>query len=212
MIELPSTSTVNPETEVHFAYPSLIDPDSPSRNFETSDDQAFLYVNRFNAEYYLDRDLIRYPVQITPASYPAPSSWRFDEGTYTGGWRALTDLEGFTALDGSLVMTSTGGDPVIQTDQNLTIPANQYYKLWIRMKVSGRGTTNGELFFMTDADTELDGNKYLSFEVIPDGKWHDYLLDLSKVESWAGVVNLLRLDPVIDSGREIEIDIIAFVE
>ena len=48
-------------------YPSLLDPDSTSLNFDTTDNQAYLYFTRFN-EFHLDRDLFRVPVEfvVTP--------------------------------------------------------------------------------------------------------------------------------------------------
>jgi hypothetical protein len=48
-------------------YPSLLDPNSVSRNFETVGDNAQLFLTRFNlqnCEVSLDRDLIRFPVKI----------------------------------------------------------------------------------------------------------------------------------------------------
>ena len=53
------------------AYPSLIDPGSASRNFETVGDTAYLYYTRFHfrgCAGNLDRDLMRVPVTIRPAS------------------------------------------------------------------------------------------------------------------------------------------------
>ena len=50
------------------AYPSLIDPSSPSVNFDTVGDRAQLFLTRFNLEgcrTSLDRDLIRMPVSLT---------------------------------------------------------------------------------------------------------------------------------------------------
>jgi hypothetical protein len=50
------------------AYPSLIDPDSPSANFDTVGDTAQLFLTRFNLEHCrtsLDRDLVRIPVLVT---------------------------------------------------------------------------------------------------------------------------------------------------
>jgi hypothetical protein len=51
-------------------YPSLIDPDSPDRNFSTADGTAQLYFTRIhmNAMCQLnpDRDLVRVPIQISP--------------------------------------------------------------------------------------------------------------------------------------------------
>ena len=49
--------------------PSLLDPDSPSRNFETVGDTAYLYFTQFHLDGCadtLDRDLIRVPVSIRP--------------------------------------------------------------------------------------------------------------------------------------------------
>jgi hypothetical protein len=50
------------------AYPSLIDPTSSSRNFETVGKTAYLYFTQFhyaNCQQTLDRDLVRVPVRIT---------------------------------------------------------------------------------------------------------------------------------------------------
>jgi hypothetical protein len=43
---------------------SLLDPDDPSRNFETTDDQAYLYYTRWHAGTIYDRDLVRVPVRF----------------------------------------------------------------------------------------------------------------------------------------------------
>lgn len=51
-----------------FNYPSLLDPASPTRNFETVGDRAYVYLTRFNLENCklgMDRDLIRVPVRIS---------------------------------------------------------------------------------------------------------------------------------------------------
>jgi hypothetical protein len=55
-------------TSVPLAYPSLIDPGSPSVNFDTVGDSAQLFLTRFNLDgcrTSLDRDLIRMPVSLT---------------------------------------------------------------------------------------------------------------------------------------------------
>lgn len=64
-IDLPWT-VGSPGSDVSYLYPSLLDPDSESRNFETTDDTAYLYYTRNNAGHgSLDRDLIRVPVVFT---------------------------------------------------------------------------------------------------------------------------------------------------
>lgn len=45
-------------------YPSALDPDSPGRNFETTDDRFFLFFTRFNRDDPLDRDLIRVTLEV----------------------------------------------------------------------------------------------------------------------------------------------------
>ena len=99
ILELPGENAVdNPGTDKFYAYPSLIDPDSPSMNFETSDENAYLYLTRFNNGVTLDRDLVRFPVQITPPEYPVPVSWRFDSDGDSEGWYPANQLTSFAAL------------------------------------------------------------------------------------------------------------------
>jgi hypothetical protein len=66
IMEVPLPWTVEfPGSDLSFLYPSLLDPDSKSRNFETSDDQAYLFFTRNNFGHAsLDRDLVRVPVQF----------------------------------------------------------------------------------------------------------------------------------------------------
>jgi hypothetical protein len=55
------------------AYPVLLDPNSPSRNFETTGQSVYLYYTRFNyqnCQMNLDRDLIRIPIQFNASDIP----------------------------------------------------------------------------------------------------------------------------------------------
>jgi PKD repeat protein len=47
------------------AYPSLIDPDDTSRNFEYTDQQVYLYYTRWHSGTAYDRDLARIPIEFT---------------------------------------------------------------------------------------------------------------------------------------------------
>jgi hypothetical protein len=50
------------------AYPSVLDPDSTSRNFETTGKRAYLYFTRSDYESCrenLDRDLVRVPIEFS---------------------------------------------------------------------------------------------------------------------------------------------------
>ena len=49
------------------AYPSVLDPDSSSRNFETTGKEVYLYFTRSNYESCnetSDRDLVRVPIEF----------------------------------------------------------------------------------------------------------------------------------------------------
>lgn len=65
-IELPWTVEF-PGSDTSYLYPTLLDPASPSRNFESTGNTAYLYYTRNNFGHgSLDRDLIRVPVEFFP--------------------------------------------------------------------------------------------------------------------------------------------------
>ena len=61
--EVPLPWTVTRPQFVSYLYPALLDPESPSRNFEATGRTAYLYYTRNNLGHTsLDRDLVRVPV------------------------------------------------------------------------------------------------------------------------------------------------------
>jgi len=69
LLEVDLPWTVPNPADIHYLYPSLLDPQSLSRNFETTGRTAYLYYMRNNAGLEpggmdLDRDLIRMPVEF----------------------------------------------------------------------------------------------------------------------------------------------------
>jgi hypothetical protein len=65
---LPGPSSTNCADKARYAYPVLIDNDSPSQGFQTVNDTAWLYVVRWNihaCSVTRDRDLVRFPVTIS---------------------------------------------------------------------------------------------------------------------------------------------------
>jgi len=99
-IELPWT-VESSGSDLSYLYLSLLDPESESRNFETTDKTAYLYYTRNNFGHgSLDRDLIRVPVEFFPSSASVPtqtptkvSTAPFDNAI--GNWTA-TDIDGST--------------------------------------------------------------------------------------------------------------------
>ena len=68
LVEMTLPWTVEfPGSDISHLYPSLIDPESPSLNFETTSKTAYLYFTRNNFGHAsLDRDLLRVPVEFFP--------------------------------------------------------------------------------------------------------------------------------------------------
>jgi hypothetical protein len=198
-------SVADPEFELIYAYPVLLDPDSPSINFDTNDDELYLYVSRFNfGGGSLDRDLIRYPLQLVTATYQIPD-WEFETEGDVEWWWPENHIEDFTASGGVLSMLASGDDPYMVSSA-VEFPASDYSQLSITMKVSAGDPTVGEVFFLTDTDPQWNENKYLVFDVISDGEFHTYDLDMSSVSGWRGLIQQIRIDPVVHAGRMIEID------
>jgi hypothetical protein len=73
LFEAPLPQSSQPGDPHFYSYPSLIDPSSPSRNFDTSGQHAYVYLTRFNplSGNSLNRDLIRVPVEFFPTAAAA---------------------------------------------------------------------------------------------------------------------------------------------
>jgi hypothetical protein len=68
IVEVESRQTYRCGDPNPVAYPSVLDPDSTSRNFETTGRRAYLYFTRFNYESCnetMDRDLVRVPIRFS---------------------------------------------------------------------------------------------------------------------------------------------------
>jgi hypothetical protein len=205
LIELPITPTISGPDDLQYAYPTLIDPDSDSPNFETSDGEFYLYMSRFNfGGNSLDRDLVRWPVRFVDEPLPSPD-WTFDDGD-TGGWIADNHLEPLTVVDGVLTTTSTGDDPWM-----LSAPVAfeaEPARLVLRMRASDDAGSFalGQLFWAVDGDPAFVESRSVVFDVEADGEWHDYSVDLTGTSGWDGTITALRLDPLDSDGLTIEID------
>jgi hypothetical protein len=210
LIDLPGQNAMSDnQNDMWYSYPSLMDPESPSMSFDTSGDTAYFYITRFNRGESLDRDLIRFPVQISAAVNPVPPNWQFEGDE--AGWSPAHDLTDFRAFADNLSMHTLGADPHM-ISAPIQVSAQDYSRIGIRMRVSDGSPTDGQLFFTTDADQDWGERKSLLFEVIVDGEYHDYILDLSEVAEWAGLITQLRLDPASAGGLDIDIDVFAFIE
>lgn len=207
VIELPTQATVDdPLTDLQYAYPSLIDPDSPSFNFDTSDGELYLYLTRYNAGGdSLDRDRLRYPVTIG-AFESEPVTWSFDVDGDPDGWYARNQLEPFVITDGVMATTTTGEDPFMESS-SFRIAADATTTLALRTRAEATALRlDAQMFFVTDEDPLWGGDKSVSFRINSEGDWTDLEVDLSTVPAWEGVVTGIRIDPGTESDVVIEFD------
>lgn len=211
LIELPMGPSVEDENnDLRYAYPSIIDPDSESLNFDTSDGEAYVYITRMNAGgNSLDRDLLRYPIESSIVDLEPPD-WNFDTDGDAAGWRPTNQLDPFTIADGVLTTVSSGDDPYMESGPT-RFPGPVHPTLAVRMSIdAGPATTLGQVFFVTEADPAWGEAKSITFPITSDGEMHDYEIDVSSVPGWHATITGLRLDPGALSGATIEIDAITF--
>lgn len=72
LVEITLPWTAENFDDLMYLYPSLLDPDSESRNFETVGKTGYLYYTRLNfGQGNLDRDLVRVPVEFFPSEEEA---------------------------------------------------------------------------------------------------------------------------------------------
>jgi hypothetical protein len=144
----------------------------------------------------------------TPIPTETPNSsgllWDFNENGHSEGWQAWNQLNTFQVKGGILYTKSTGNDPYMGSPK-ITANASALSRIEIRMKVSAGDTA--ELYFITKSDGTYDESKVLRFPITADGEYHTYILDMSKVQKWSGIITQIRLDPTITQAA-IEIDYI----
>ncbi len=212
LIDLPINPSVDdPDNDTVHAYPTIIDPDSDSLNFSTSDGRMYLYVSRFNfGGNSLDRDLLRFPIEVVGVEVDAPD-WTFDGDGDAEGWAPEQDIADFAVVRGAMSLRSIGGDAVLNSPA-LQVPA-EFDTMRIRMKVSpSSGDVAAEFFFVTGSDPDYDEAKLIIFDLVDDGEFHDYVLELSTLPEWSGTITRLRFDPVTVTDRTVEIDRIWFTD
>jgi hypothetical protein len=205
LIELPINNTVDdPDNETVHAYPALIDPDSESLSFDTSDGELYLYMSRFNfGGNSLDRDLLRWPLEFRQTTAVAPA-WQFDTDADLEGWIVAPSMGSFQVAGGNFVAAETEEDPWMSIG-GVAIPAG-FDQMTIRMRVEAGGSENGQIFFTTDVDPTISESRSGGFIVNRDGEFHDYVIDFSENPEWEGTIRRLRFDPADFAGRLVTID------
>lgn len=109
------------------------------------------------------------------------------------GWLPSHDISEILPRDGALFGRISGTDPYL-VRRRLRVDGDAVPAIKLRMRVTaGAG---GQLYWTTEQSPEFDEDKSLSFPVIPDGRFHEYRLELRQHPQWTGqMITQLRLDP-----------------
>jgi len=123
----------------------------------------------------------------------ALQQWTFDSGLT--GWEALHDCK-ISAVDGAMKIISSGNDPYLTVHLDAPGPG-----LVIKLRLRSNAGGQGQFFWSTDKQRGFAEARSKRFEMIHDGKWHEYslLIDVT------GTMKALRFDPGAAAGT-IEID------
>ena len=117
----------------------------------------------------------------------------FDFEHGTDGWLPFNDIEAFDSRDGRIVGSLTGPDPYLVRSA-LQVAGDDSPRIRVRMRL-----TNGhqaQFYWTTMNSPQFGEDKVVLFDVMPDGHFHEYLLDLNKHLLWGGqTITGIRLDP-----------------
>lgn len=96
------------------------------------------------------------------------------------------------------------GDPIMSNEDIIAgIDCTKYKYVAFNMNTV-TDFSYGLVFFANTNDTKLADNKYVRFNLIRDGKWNDYIVDMTTNQNWNGNLTILRLDPQNGASPDIE--------
>lgn len=137
------------------------------------------------------------------------TSWEFNTNGNSEGWHSMHSLSQPVVASGVMTMDVTGEDPYCAGPSSVTMDADAQHYISIRMAVTAG--TSAEFFWGTQAEPYAKAGREVAFQVVPDGQFHDYLIDMSINSQWTGIVNNLRLDPTSAASGKVQIDYIRVI-
>jgi hypothetical protein len=140
------------------------------------------------------------PYDLPPAA--AKTAWEFNTEGDLEGWSANGNVAGLEVKDGALVGRSTGRDPILQVP-GIEVEADSLRRLAFRMRSDRNQRV--QVFWATTLSAMSESTS-LGIDVVGDGQFRNYELDLSNSPHWRGVVNSLRIDPATEPGATFAFD------
>lgn len=118
-------------------------------------------------------------------------AFEFDDAA--DGWLPVHDISELFPKDGALFGRISGGDPYLVRPL-LRVAGDACQAIRLNLRVTA--DSGGQLFWTTESSPEFDEQKTVRFPVIPDGRFHEYRIDVGQHPAWKGqTITGLRLDP-----------------
>ncbi|MDR1141423.1 MAG: glycoside hydrolase family 99-like domain-containing protein, partial [Planctomycetaceae bacterium] len=152
---------------------------------------------------YAPSDVGLGPYDLPPLEKVNRTVWDFKDGTQ--GWNALMGIKNFKTENGNLIFETTSHDPAITTTLD-RIPATDWNRLIIRMKVSETGSAERAQLFWSTVTSPISETNSLSIPITVNGQFQDYVFDLKSKKNWRRQITGLRFDPVNSENKKIEIE------
>lgn len=138
---------------------------------------------------------------------PFRTAWEFNTDGDPEGWGPMMGLEEFQVRGGCMTARTATRDPAFSV--NVRFDTRRFDRMIVRMKLD-KGT-RAQLFWRPQGASESEQTS-LAFATVPDGQFHEYLLELGAVQTWQGKITGLRLDPNSEPGAHVQIDFIRLLE
>ena len=122
---------------------------------------------------------------------------------------------GFPIGDHLHVEMAAGPDPLMM-GPICAFQASDVQKLYVRAAYHLTNPTpdqlRGEIYWETnngwgDSTEVFSATQRCGFDIIPDGQYHTYELDLASVETWSGLITALRFDPAMGANAGDYVDV-----
>lgn len=109
------------------------------------------------------------------------------------GWLPANDISELIPQAGALFGRISGVDPYVVRSM-LNVAGDRHQSLRLGLRATAGST--GQLYWTTEDAPEFDEAKSVRFAIIPDGRFHEYRIELSQNPAWRGqTITGLRLDP-----------------
>lgn len=122
----------------------------------------------------------------------------FSEERDLKGWDVIQNGTLYGVSGGFYFLSVTASDVSLSRSINFgNVEAGLYTEVAIKYKYNKNREDSvadiGKVFFKTSSSPSFDDEKSVEFEVISDGEWHTYTVDMNEVTSWIGFITNLRI-------------------